>query len=409
MTRSNVAILIQTFSGGGAERVASNLSLCLADNIFKKHVLLYENKIDYEHKGSLINLGCPSGRNLAVKLKSLILKVYRLRKKKIELKLDAVISFTEDPNIINILSRVSEKVIISVHISPCLCYKNLRGGIFRLLIRLLYNKADLIVTVSEGIKYDLVNNFGIDKDKIRVIYNMLNIEAISSLSVRDLNDNYNLLFDNHKIIITAGRLTKQKGQWHLIRFFQEIKKNINKSKLILLGDGELRHYLISLSKDLGFKAYSIWGNAPINENYDIYFLGFQNNPFNLISKAQIFILSSLFEGFSNVLVEAMACGLPIISSDCRSGPREILAPNTNFRHETKSPEFSKYGILMPVFDGHLYGPKNQLTDEEKIWANITVQALKDEDMQKHYSLAGITRANDFTTTKIINEWTKLLT
>ena len=251
--------------------------------------MLYENKIDYEHKGILINLDCPSGRNLIVKLKSFILKVYRLRKKKIEFKLDAVISFAEDPNIMNILSRTSEKVIISVQTFPRLCYNNLRGGIFRLLIRLLYNKADLIVTASEGIKYDLVNNFGINKDKIRVIYNMLNIEAISYLSARNLNNKYASLFNNHKTIITAGRLTKEKGQWHLIRFFQKVKENVNESKLLLLGDGELRDHLISLSKKLGFKTYSIWGNAPINENYDIYFLGFQNNPFNLISKAQIFL------------------------------------------------------------------------------------------------------------------------
>ena len=64
---------------------------------------------------------------------------------------------------------------------------------------------------------------------------------------------------------------------------------------------------------------------------------------------------------------------------------------------------------MPVFDGKFYGSQNKLTNEEKVWANITIQALKDGDMQKHYSLAGITRANDFNTTKIINEWLKLLT
>lgn len=408
-TKSNIAILIQTLSGGGAERVASNLSLCLDDSTFKKYILLYEDRADYEYKGNLINLNCPSDRSLIVKLKSFLLKIYRTIKKKIELKIDTTISFTEDPNVINIISRISRKVIISVQTFPSLCYNNFLGGIFRLLIRFLYNKADIIVAASEGIKYDLMKNFEIDKDKIRLIYNMVDIGAVGYLSVKNLNDDHNLLFNNNKTIITAGRLAKEKGQWYLIRLFQEVKKKIDGSKLIFLGDGELRNHLISLSKKLEFRTYSSWDNEPINENYDIYFLGFQNNPFNLISKAQIFILSSLFEGFPSVLIEAMACGITVISSDCRSGPREILAPDTDFRYETKSPEFAKHGILMPVFNGQFYDSNDRLTNEERIWANTAIQILKDENTQKRYSSAGIMRAKDFDTTKIINEWIKLLT
>jgi len=87
----------------------------------------------------------------------------------------------------------------------------------------------------------------------------------------------------------------------------------------------------------------------LGEKYDVYFLGFQNNPFKYL-KGQNFLFFLHLGGFSNILVEAMICGAPIISSDCKSGPREILAPDTDFKRRTETPEITEYGVLMPVLE-----------------------------------------------------------
>lgn len=115
-------------------------------------------------------------------------------------------------------------------------------------------------------------------------------------------------------------------------------------KLAILGRGELEDYLKQLACEMDLEK-------------DVYFLGFQKNPFKFISKSKIYVFPSLYEGFPNALCEAMACGVTVISSDCKSGPREILAPETNIDGETKIIEYAKYGMLLPVCDDNCYGAK----------------------------------------------------
>ena len=133
-------------------------------------------------------------------------------------------------------------------------------------------------------------------------------------------------------------------------------------------------------------------------------LGFQKNPFKFISKSMFFVFPSLWEGFHNALVEAIACGVPVISSDCRSGPREILAPDTDFMYQTIEPEFAKYGVLMPVFDGKFKKADEPLTKEEKLWIEVILELLKNHKIRQQYAKAGKERVKDFYPDKIIPQW-----
>lgn len=392
-----VNLFVGTLSGGGAERAVSNISLNLDEEI-KRDIILYSHntKIDYPYSGRLIYLDEMKLSNPLKKILALITHLREIRKIKKRNPEVPTISFLEYPNLINALTRKSGKTIISVRNHMSTKHKTgIKSFFWNFTIRWLYSKTDRIVVVSQEIKRDLTINYGINPDIINVIYNSYPIETIQDLSEAPIEDKYKEIFSS-SVIITSGRLNKQKGHWHLIRAFSEVKKKVRDAKLVFLGEGALKESLEELSKELGL-------------DNDVHFLGFQENPFKYINRSRVFVMSSLYEGFPNALAEAMACGIPIISTDCLSGPREILAPN-EFGKESISYEIDekKFGVLTPVCDGNMYKAKENLTKEEQEMANCMIKLLQDEELAKYFSNQSLKRIQDFNIKKIINQWEELI-
>jgi len=311
----------------------------------------------------------------------------------------------ERANFTNILAKKKTKhrVIIAERTQPSKEFTGLKALFIKPLIKKLYPKADIIIANSEGVKKDLVENFQIPGEKIKIIHNGYNIATIEKAAKQPLTEDENKIF-NHPTIINIGRLSPQKGQKHLIRIFSALKEKQKDLKLVFIGEGELQEELINLSEKNKLKVFDIKNKTEINENYDVYFLGFKENTHKYVAKAKLLVSTSIWEGLPNVLLEALICGTPIISSDCASGPREILAPNTDFNKKTTLLEFADYGILMPPFSS----PDKQNIPLENIWIQTIDNDLNHPKIMETYSIKGFERAKDFRIGKTAEQWHTLL-
>lgn len=388
-----IAFLIPSLRNGGAERVLSNMSINL-DEKFEQTIIVWDSSnIDYPHKGEIVDIQVSNKDNILENIFVLLKRIKSVKKCKKEKNIDTTISLLEGPNIVNILSRSKDKVIVSVHNFQSKERKGIYGKIFKFLIKQFYNKADYVVAVSSHIKQDLVENFNISEDKVKVIYNPFDIKAIEHLMKEEIEDEYKFIFEK-PVIINAGRLTEQKGQWHLIKSFYEVKKTNPDCNLVILGQGELENDLKELSKKLGLEE-------------SVFFLGFQKNPFKFIHNADIFALTSLFEGFPMCLAESMVCETPIISVDCKSGPREMLYNNADISLCAEKVECANFGILSSPFGDEMDFSQN-VNLQEKEFAKGLVNLLDDSSLRKEYTSKAKERVKDFDVENILKQWESII-
>ncbi len=398
-----VAILLPSLLGGGTERSVLTLAKGFKSKIKEIHLLAMEKGVDYEiDKGMLFHYLSPfDGRrsnNDSLFYKNLYYpkQIYNLIKYLKMNNIRIVLSFLERANFLNIFTNYfyHHRVITNTRTTLSKNYGEHFNAVKRMMSHTMFKyylpKSNLILCNSKGIKYDLEKSFHINPEEIKVIYNSYDIDKIKTLSAEPLEAEYGGIFDS-PVIINVGRLTTPKGQWHLIKSFKKVKEKTKLAKLVILGDGDYEIRLKQLVHDMALE-------------HDVHFLGFQKNPYKFLSKAKVFVLSSIWEGFPNVLVEAMISGTPVIASDCRSGPREILAPDTDISTETDTIEYAKYGILVPTQDGKFTNSETPLTKEETIMADAIAAMLGDEHLRADYASRLSSRVMDFDQDKIVKEY-----
>ena len=389
-----IAILINRLSDGGSERIASTISLNLP-NEYQQHLLItMPERINYGHHCDIVRLNYEQSNRPFRKIKNLFKKlrlIHQIKKFKKNNYITSTISFGHSYNIYNILSKSNDKVILTIHTIPSL-HKTFKRFFARKFVKYLYKYADIIIVVSKYIKYDLNTNFNILSNKIKVINNLFNIDNIRSTALEPIDEKYYDLFDK-EVIILVGRISPEKGQEHLIKAFSTIHKSLPDSILIFLGfttDGSYKNKLHDLIRSLGLKG-------------KVKFIDFQKNPYKFIKRSKLTVVSSLYEGFSNIIVESMCCKIPVISVDCKSGPREIISPRSDIFSKANNIEYCEYGILTPeIIKDH----DNSFQIE--CLGNAILSLMKNNNLYKKYSDMGKFRAMDFDTNMIINKYDNII-
>ncbi|MBD7970572.1 glycosyltransferase [Paenibacillus gallinarum] len=382
MRKKNILLTVPNLDSGGAERVVSRISEILNED-YNVFIALFDGSVQmYECKGEVINLNLPAKKNMVNKLLRIVQRIYRLKKVKKQYKIDTSISFLETANIINILSKHNEKTVISVRNY----IKKERGNglidkIYVFLIKILFNRADYIVPVSKLLGQSLQEDYKINRDKIKVVYNPYNVDEISSLSQYELEPRYKDFFTGENTVISIGRLSHQKGYWHLIKAFKLVNEDLPSSKLVIIGQGPQEEKIKSLIDE-----YELCDSVLL--------LGYQSNPFKYIKNSDLYVMTSLFEGFPNALVEAMACKKPVISTDCRSGPREILFDNSELNICATEIEYADYGVIVPPLLEYEDWSTN-IDYSDKVLAKAIMNVLTDDQIQTKYSRKAYNRAHDF--------------
>jgi len=374
--RKKIALLLPSLSGGGAERMAGLVSKKLAETNDVYIMLFNKEKMPYEYSGEIIDLDFNAIHKKYKKYGSLIYKILlpfkyreitkRVKKIRETYQIDACISFLETSNLLNLLStNKGKKSILSTRNYRSLRNDNLKERVQNKLIKHTYSKADLIISLSHGVKTDLVENFGLDSSKITVIYNMFDVEKIQLLSKEDIDNEHKEFFSTGEIIIHVGRLFAVKNQSQIINQFKIVKDSYPNAKLALVGTGPLEEELKSQTEALGL-------------TQSVRFVPFTSNPFKYLAKAKIFILNSKHEGFANVIVEAMICGVPVIATDCLSGPRELILGSTDYSNMVSATTVCPKGILIPVNSkNEISAAIKQLLSVPKLRADIIEAAKKD--------------------------------
>lgn len=290
-----IAFVIYNLKRGGAERVVSLLSKELSKK-YEVSIILFNNSIEYEYSGKLIDLNCNSVDNKMGKFFNIVKRTYKLRqlfKKEMH---DKIYCFMETAYLPAILTGFP--IIASVRNNP---YKY-----SRYITKYILPNAKKVISVSKEIENILRKEFNISN--ITTINNPISFELIDKLKNNSIDE-------DSKFIMAAGRLHHQKGFDILINAYS--KSNIkNKVKLLIFGEGKLKDGLQKLINKNGLSD-------------SIILKGIVDNLYKYLSRTEMFILSSRYEGFPNVLIEALACNTPVITTDCPTGPTEIVKNGLN--------------------------------------------------------------------------------
>lgn len=400
--KKKILFVIPYLANGGAERALSNIIMHFPEEWEIDIVINSDQRIDYSYRGNLITLGIdekPKTSSVFFQAKAFLKRWRKLRMLKKKNHYLACISFLDSANVANILSGENYcKVVVSVRSSlanqsvlPQYKY------IVNPLVRLFYNKADKVVAVSKGSGTELNEVYHIQRQKIEVIGNGYDVKEIYRDAQQEIEQEFQEKMKNKMVFVTFGRLEKVKGHIHLLKAFARVAKQRKDVILLIVGDGSERIRLQNLV-------------AASEIKNKVIFVGYQRNPYKYVSRANIFVIPSLYEGFPNALAEAVCMKIPCIATDFQTGAREIIAPELlNSKKAIEKMTLAEYGIITPLCS------ENKCTDIEETLQKAEQELVKamillldDNDLYEYYKSKMAQRSQELDIYSVVKRWINVI-
>ena len=429
---SVVMFLVPHLSGGGAEKAIADVASAVADvhSVYLVTTLPETGEKRYPVSGSVryLNLHewaaaiARDGRlrdlfpwsSLSARLRGLLSgsgfsriipgedqltkQTRALKALKKELGVSCSVSFLDSANYLNVRSCVGERTVVSIRSYPkglfappsCRTEEGMRR------IRAACAEADCVVPVSQEIGALLREEFGVPPERIRVIGNFVDTERIAALAALPADArSAGASEDGTFTFVSVGRLTAKKGQWHLLRAFRMVAGERPDARLVLLGrPGKGTDDVSGLLGEC-IRSMDLEGR--------VFLRGFFDNPYAVMARCGAYVSASFNEGFPNSLTEAMALGLPVISTDCSSGPREILAPGSGSGGRACGVEYAPYGILTPVCSGSMEISRPP-EPAELCLRDAMLRIMDDGQLWRRYGELGRKRAEELSAGEALRRW-----
>lgn len=358
-----VLCVLPDVGGGGAERVMLYIARALDRERFRVTLALGRLRGPYlpmiPEDIEVLEFGTDSGRAAVIHLARI------LRERRHDLCF-SMVQMNPAALLARMIARSEIPVAISArnHYSRSLRAEATSARAKAVAVRLLYPRANRVLCVSAGVRDDLVAHFGVPAERTEVIHNPIEIDRVRALALEDPGHTWFAHGATVPVAVAVGKLMEAKGYPNLLRAFRRVRDQVP-ARLIILGDGPLRDATLADIVRLGL-------------GDDVALVGFRENPYAFLSRAAVLMHAAHWEGFPNVLVEAMACGTPVVSTDCPSGPAEIITDGED-------------GFLVPV------GDAQRLADR-------TLDLLRDAALRERVVRAASERVLAFTASHIVERY-----
>ncbi len=357
----NIVFVTPDLKSGGSERAAANLTYLLKDKCKIFYVVFDSDDISYEINAELIDLNVPASPSIIKKILNTFKRANGIRKVVKEKNVDTVVSFTSIANRAVRFANLKCRTI-----GACRGFEHLKLHPEEYK-KMLDSGADLLFNSKEAAEF-FENKYG-KQEKISVIENAIDFENIIKKSDEKIDEKFREFFDTHRVISNVGIFSRHKGHWDLLKSFEIIKEKIPDAGLVIVGH---RGLLENDIKDMVIR------NKFAD---DILLVGYQENPFKFVKNSEVFALSSVSEGFPNVLLEAMAVEVPCVSAACKTGPREIMS-SKNLGEIENDFVIAENGILTPAFEEKPDFDYNNKNKKHQIFADAIIKMMNDSELKK---------------------------
>lgn len=401
MKKRKVLFVIPYLYEGGAQRFLSNLQSYFPEDWEIETLVNSEYRKAYQFRGIIHTLDVnevPRTDSVFFQFRVFVKRLIKLRELKKTGEYCACISVIDSSNVANILSGNRRcRTIISV-VTSLSSIRNLPqyGLIVNPLAKLLYNRADSVVAVSEELRKELIDEFGINENRISAITTGCDLNSINSRKHEPIEESIRTRLKEKRVVCNVGRMSYPKGQWHLIRAFKSVKESVPNAVLILAGEGELEKYLRDIIERLDLAE-------------DVILLGHTDNVYKYLNISDVFVFPSLLEGFPNALAEALCVGIPCVATDFKTGARELLSPELLFNGQViDTVTECQYGLLTPICSGKQYTADEPLEKGEMELVKALIKLLSDDELNNRYRKLSVARGRELDIKNTVVKWVNLL-